>query len=64
MTFLPLLFFPVLNASLNAARTVFLLFGFYFIRRCNVFAHRICMVSAFRAEGPFLRSLVSSRAPL
>jgi uncharacterized membrane protein YozB (DUF420 family) len=54
MTLLPLSSFPVLDASLNAACTVFLLFGFYFIRRRKIFAHRICMVSAFICSMVFL----------
>jgi putative membrane protein len=54
MAFLPPSSFPVLNASLNAACTVFLLFGFNFIRQRKIFAHRVCMVTAFFCSVVFL----------
>jgi putative membrane protein len=48
---------PVLatvNASLNAIAAVFLAAGFYFIRRRQVGAHRICMLIAFGVSVVFL----------
>ena len=48
---------PVLatvNASLNAIAAVFLAAGFYFIRRRQIGAHRICMLIAFAVSVVFL----------
>jgi uncharacterized membrane protein YozB (DUF420 family) len=48
---------PVLatvNASLNAVAAVFLAAGFYFIRRRQIGAHRICMLIAFAVSVVFL----------
>jgi putative membrane protein len=45
---------PVVNGSLNALSTIFLSFGYYFIRRKNVKAHRNCMISAFVTSTLFL----------
>ncbi len=49
---------PHLNAALNATSFVFLAFGFYFIRRRNIKAHVICMVSALSVSVLFLISYV------
>jgi putative membrane protein len=49
---------PHLNASLNAASFLFLLVGFYFIRRGNVPAHRASMAAALSVSGLFLVSYV------
>ena len=49
---------PALNAILNATSAVFLVFGFVFIRRKNVSAHRACMLSAFALSVMFLVSYV------
>lgn len=46
------------NATLNALSTVFLLSGFYFIRRRNILAHRICMSTALLVSTVFLVSYV------
>ncbi len=46
--------FPALDASLNAASAVLLSLGYFFIRRKQVLAHKICMVSAFAASTLFL----------
>ncbi len=42
------------NACLNGAATVFLLLGFWFIRKKNILAHRACMLSAFLISCTFL----------
>jgi uncharacterized membrane protein YozB (DUF420 family) len=42
------------NASLNAIAAVFLAAGFYFIRRRQVGAHRVCMITAFSVSVVFL----------
>jgi uncharacterized membrane protein YozB (DUF420 family) len=49
-------FFPALNASLNALSTIFLIAGFVFIKKKKVFAHRLCMLSAFGFSILFLIS--------
>lgn len=48
--------FPLLNAVLNGTSACLLITGFIFIRRKNVFAHRICMGSAFIVSLLFLAS--------
>jgi putative membrane protein len=58
MTLLPLSSLPALNASLNAACTVFLLCGYYFIRQKKIFQHRICMITAFICSSAFLTSYI------
>ncbi len=45
---------PTVDALLNAASAIFLLLGFFFIRRKNVAAHKACMLSAFGASTLFL----------
>jgi len=42
------------DATLNAASAAFLTLGFYFIRRRNIRAHKICMLSAFATSVVFL----------
>jgi putative membrane protein len=49
-------YFPALNACLNSVSACLLIAGFIFIRRKNVFAHRICMGSAFIVSLLFLAS--------
>jgi len=49
---------PMVNASLNTLSAVLLCFGFYFIRRKQVGAHKVCMVSAFVVSTIFLISYV------
>lgn len=51
---LPLSDFPALDAALNAASAVFLVLGYLFIRRKNVAAHRLSMLSAFATSTLFL----------
>ncbi len=45
---------PAVNASLNGITTVFLLLGFYFIKRENKVAHRKCMIAALVTSILFL----------
>ena len=45
---------PIVNAGLNGLSTVFLSFGYHFIRRKNQAAHRNCMISAFVTSTLFL----------
>lgn len=49
---------PHLNATLNATSFVFLIFGFYFIRRRMVTAHLTCMLAALTVSVLFLVSYV------
>ena len=51
---LPLADFPALDAALNATSAVLLALGYFFIRRKNVGAHRLCMLSAFSTSALFL----------
>ena len=46
--------FPHVNAALNAASAVFLLWGYVNIRRGNRTAHRACMVAALAVSAAFL----------
>ena len=55
-------FLATLNASLNAASTVFLVAGFYFIRRKEVARHRACMLTAFGISCAFLVSYLIHHA--
>lgn len=57
MSSVPLL--ATVNASLNAIAAVFLGAGFYFIRRRQISAHRICMLIAFAVSMVFLVSYVA-----
>jgi uncharacterized membrane protein YozB (DUF420 family) len=50
----PLESLPKLNASLNAACTVFLVLGFLFIRSGKIRYHRFCMIVAFLCSTVFL----------
>ncbi len=54
----PLESLPKLNASLNAACTVFLVLGFIFIRNGKIRYHRFCMIVAFVCSTVFLGSYV------
>ena len=55
-----LAFLPALDAILNAVCTVFLLFGFRFIRRGNITAHRNSMFGAFIASSVFLVAYITN----
>jgi putative membrane protein len=50
---------PSLNAFLNATSAVLLVVGYRYIRRRNIRAHRICMVSAFAVSVLFLLSYLT-----
>lgn len=50
---------PKLNAALNGLSTVFLLLGFFFIRRKQVTAHRRCMLTALATSALFLASYLT-----
>ena len=49
---------PALNATLNGIAGVFLLLGFYFIRRGQIERHRRSMLAAFATSTLFLISYV------
>jgi putative membrane protein len=51
---IPLSDFPVVDAALNATSAVLLTLGFVFIRRKNIPAHKVCMLSAFATSSLFL----------
>jgi uncharacterized membrane protein YozB (DUF420 family) len=51
---IPLDAFPALDATLNLASAILLTFGFVFIRRREVAAHRACMISAVGTSTLFL----------
>jgi uncharacterized membrane protein YozB (DUF420 family) len=55
-------FLATLNASLNAASTVFLTAGYFFIRRKDVARHRFCMLTAFGISCLFLVSYLIHHA--
>ncbi len=45
---------PAVDAALNALSALFLALGYFFIRRKNITAHKLCMLSAFGTSGIFL----------
>jgi putative membrane protein len=47
---------PAINALLNGSSAVFLIVGWFAIRRGNVSLHRQCMIAAFTASTVFLAS--------
>jgi len=53
---IPLL--PTVNAGLNTLGTVFLVSGYFMIRRRRIEAHRACMLAAFVTSVLFLTSYV------
>jgi len=55
MALLPL---PTLNAILNATSAMLLVTGYLFIRRKRIWAHKICMGSAFACSVGFLTSYI------
>lgn len=52
---------PMVNAVLNGTSAVLLVFGFFFIRRRRITAHKICMLSAFATSIVFLISYLTLR---
>lgn len=57
-------FFPHLNALLNGLSGVFLIAGYYFIRKGKRDKHKTCMLSALAVSAIFLLSYVTSKAVL
>lgn len=57
-----LTFLPALNAGLNSACTVALLFGLTFIRRRQIVRHRNAMFAAFVFSSLFLASYITNHA--
>ena len=47
-------YFPAIEACLNTVSALLLATGYVFIRRKQVRAHKVCMVSAFVASAAFL----------
>jgi len=47
-------YLPSVNAALNSLSTIFLVFGYVFIRRENSVAHKKCMLAAFVTSAIFL----------
>jgi uncharacterized membrane protein YozB (DUF420 family) len=51
---IPLYYFPALDASLNGLSAILLVAGYVSIRKKNIQAHRLCMLSAFGTSSLFL----------
>jgi putative membrane protein len=51
---IPLSDFPVIDATLKGASALLLTLGYFFIRRKNIQAHKVCMLSAFATSTFFL----------
>ncbi len=49
-------YLPAVNATLNSISTILILTGFYFIRKKNIIAHKICLLSAVSTSTLFLIS--------
>jgi putative membrane protein len=47
---------PTLNAALNFSAAMLIGGGFYFVRRRNIAAHKVCMVAALVVSAAFLTS--------
>ena len=45
---------PTIDAALNAASAILLTLGYFFIRKKNILAHKVCMLSAFATSTLFL----------
>lgn len=54
--------FPHLNAALNGLSGVFLVLGFYFIRRKEIAKHRASMLTAFTLSSLFLSCYITHHA--
>lgn len=50
---------PHLNAFLNGTSAVLLIFGYFFIRKGNIAAHRTCQISALAVSLLFLASYLT-----
>jgi len=53
---IPTSYLPTLNAALNSLSAVFLIVGYFFIKKKHVSAHKACMLSAFASSSLFLIS--------
>ena len=53
-----MVFAPTLNAALNALSAVFLVSGYFMIRRRRIAAHRACMLLACASSTAFLVSYI------
>lgn len=51
---IPLSDFPAIDAVLNGTSAVLLSLGYLFIRRKRIWAHKVCMLSAFVTSSLFL----------
>jgi uncharacterized membrane protein YozB (DUF420 family) len=58
-TDLPIARLPTLNAILNATSALLLGMGYFFIRRRNIAAHKVCMLSAVAVSALFLLSYLT-----
>jgi uncharacterized membrane protein YozB (DUF420 family) len=47
-------YLPAVDATLNAASAVFLVCGYFFIRKKKIAAHKFCMISALATSTVFL----------
>jgi putative membrane protein len=47
---------PALNASLNLTSAILIGAGFFFIKKKNIRAHKVCMIAAFAVSTVFLTS--------
>src|SRR5438093_1117345 len=47
---------PAVNASLNLTAAILIGAGFYFIKRKNIHAHKVCMITALAVSALFLTS--------
>ena len=52
---------PALNASLNGLATILITFGFVFMKRGQIAAHRACMLVAAAVSAVFLVSYVTHK---
>jgi uncharacterized membrane protein YozB (DUF420 family) len=55
---LPLSALPTLNAALNLTSAIFIVCGYYFIRKKQIAAHRACMIAAVTSSVCFLISYI------
>lgn len=53
---------PFVNSLLNLTSSLFLIAGFYFVKKKNIPRHRLCMLSAFAASVIFLASYLTYHA--
>lgn len=53
---LPISYLPSINAGLNSASALLLVYGYFHIRHGRIVAHQLCMLSAFGTSALFLIS--------